>query len=262
MRRRAEVGRVRAAVEQPLGVGGRTSAPTRARPGRRRRRAPSRRSRRRSSEFARRASAIACERGRRPRHRRRARGASLTSLRPAVSTQRTTSAIVASDVRGGEAAAARAASRRRRTRSRAFSTPGAAARAARDEPGRDPLRALPGLRSRRAASSRRCGGRCRRSGRRPRRSRRDRATGGERVAQQVGLDRRRDDRALPLEDRGDGEAGRLAGLRRPDHDHRLARLGGDEVAVDAAEREPSGLRRADAQRAEIARLRPARAGSA
>ena len=40
---------------------------------------------------------------------------------------------------------------------------------------------------------------------------------------------------------GIGEAGRLAGLRRADDDHRLARLGRDEVAVDAAEGEPAGL---------------------
>ena len=64
---------------------------------------------------------------------------------------------------------------------------------------------------------------------------------------------------------------RIAGIAKPVvlpvcvgpiDDHRLARLGRYEVAVDAAEREASGLRRADTKRSEVPRLCPARTGSA
>ena len=51
----------------------------------------------------------------------------------------------------------------------------------------------------------------------------------------------------PLEQRRDREAGRLARLRRRDDEHRLARLGGEEMPTAPAERDPSGGRAPHAQ---------------
>jgi hypothetical protein len=101
-------------------------------------------------------------------------------------------------------------------------TPGGA-----NEPGRDALGALPGL----------AGGKRRPAGRRkagaagrvvdPHVPAVECAARRERLSQEIRLDRGRDNRALPFQDRGHGEAGRLAGLHRTDHDHRLALFGGD-----------------------------------
>ena len=80
----------------------------------------------------------------------------------------------------------------------------------------------------------------------------ERASGVDRVAKQVGLDAGREHRPSPLEDRGDREAGRLAGLRRCDDERRLARLGGEQVATAPAERDAAGGRVPHAQRPQLA----------
>ena len=59
----------------------------------------------------------------------------------------------------------------------------------------------------------------------------ERAAPGEGVEQQVALDRGREHRPLPLQQRRDRQAGRLAALGRGDDDHRLALLGGEQVAA-------------------------------
>ncbi len=74
------------------------------------------------------------------------------------------------------------------------------------------------------------------------------------VASQVGLDRRGDHRALPLEDGRDGEPARLAALGRPHHQDRMPALGREQAprgpcpASDdrGRRRAPSGCARHDA----------------
>ena len=94
VRRSAEVGGVAAAVEKPLGVGARASAPTRGRPDRRRRRARSRRSCRRSTRVSSSRSDDRLERVDCRRLAARARAPIGPLPSSCASTQRTTSAIV------------------------------------------------------------------------------------------------------------------------------------------------------------------------
>ena len=154
------------------------------------------------------------------------------------------------------------AARARSGRSRSLRSWRERHRRARTRPAGLPARS----RSRRGASSRWSRSRCCGSGRRSGSPRSGSSARGVGVVQEVALDRRGEHRPLPLEHRGMAKPG-LAGLRRPDHDHRLARLGRYQVAVDSAERDSSGLRGADtarrscvfAQRAPAPRDRAARA---
>ena len=145
----------------------------------------------------------------------------------------------------------------RRPRTRSPRRPGSSSRATRPRPAmRRSGARRPTCRNRRAASSSWLGqagagppGRT--AGPRRSRSRLDR------VAQKIGLDARREHRAVPFEDRRDREAGGLAGLRRRDDERRLPRLGGNQAADRGAQRDAPRRCARHAERREIARLRPA-----
>ncbi len=82
---------------------------------------------------------------------------------------------------------------------------------------------------------------------------------GDRLSQNVALDRYREHRPLPLKDVGDHQPRRLERhLRQPRDQHRRALLGRDHRAGVAAEDHPPRLRAADAQRFEVPHGRPAR----
>ena len=80
--------------------------------------------------------------------------------------------------------------------------------------------------------------------------------GGERVVEDVGLDRRREHGSVPLAHRGHDEPGGLARLGRSDDHHRRALLGRDQRAAVMPERDPPRLGAADAQVGEIGRWSP------
>ena len=262
VRRRAEVRRVVAAVEEPLGSEVGRQRPTRGRPDRRTRRAPSRRSCRCSIASGRRASIDAWNAssaaGSSACIERRSNDLLVSARRPSArhrpSCRRSASAAKSIGASSFAAAAYQKS---------ALSTPACRGRAAADEPVGDPLRALPGARSRRAASSPRSGspvppGRVvdpdvRAGDRRPR---------GERLAQQIRLDRRRDDRPLPLEDRGDGEARSSCrsapGRRRSPTGAARRRRGGRRRGRASAGPDAARLH---AERSEVPRSRPPRAAA-
>ena len=65
---------------------------------------------------------------------------------------------------------------------------------------------------------------------------------GERLDEDVGLDRRREHGSVPLAHRGHDQPGGLARLGRSDDHHRRALLGGDQGAAVVAERDPPRAR--------------------
>ena len=127
-----------------------------------------------------------------------------------------------------------------------------------DEPFRDALRSLPGeaFDQRRPADARKTGAACRVVDERARAS--DGGARGDRLAEEVGLDGRRDDRSVPLEDRRDREPCRLARLSGADDDRGLSRLGGDELAGVSPEDQAAGPVLPDAKKTQVRRARPSR----
>src|SRR5581483_8556014 len=69
--------------------------------------------------------------------------------------------------------------------------------------------------------------------------------------EQVVLDRRRDDRALPLEQRGNGKTGGLSAARGPDDGEARLRFGSEEAAGPTAERQATRDRYAYCEAADV-----------
>jgi hypothetical protein len=86
----------------------------------------------------------------------------------------------------------------------------------------------------------------------------DLGPGGVGVVDDVGLDRGRERRAVPLEDRGHDQPGALPGLRGADAEDRDPALGGDQLAVVLAQGDPPARRPGGVQLGKLAARRPAR----